>query len=251
MQQFREIEIKLTEGIPKIAELNTIAKECFREGVFYEPHIQTEVKGDGAKISKMMVRVYPDRNNLEESSLLPWEVFNDKVYFEVKELYDAYEEKNFEIDESTIDKDDDGEIFGWSLSESWHHIGSIYYFLLSVYNLIDIQKDETPIIDSKGGIQGKMNYGVSVEVLDTDRTTKLNVLDYESLQECVGKYLRLTVDLRRVVDIPEKYTFKTKCKYNFLDQEEAFETKIIEKKKEPEFLYRGVHECAITEELLQ
>ena len=168
-----------------------------------------------------MVRVYPDRNNLEESSLLPWEVFNDKVYFEVKELYDAYEEKNFEIDESTIDKDDDGEIFGWSLSESWHHIGSIYYFLLSVYNLIDIQKDETPIIDSKGGIQGKINYGVSVEVLDTDRTTKLNVLDYESLQECVGKYLRLTVDLRRVVDIPEKYTFKTKCKYNFLDQEEA------------------------------
>ena len=58
-----------------------------------------------------------------------------------------------------------------------------------------------------------MNYGVSVEVLDTDKVTKLNVLDYESLQECLGKYLRLTVDLRRVVDIPEKYTFKTKCKY--------------------------------------
>ena len=138
MQPFREIEIKLTEGIPKIAELNTIAKECFRESVFYEPDISTEVKPDGSKVSKMMVRVYPDRNNIEESSLLPWEIFNDKVYFEVKELYDQYEEKNFEIDEATIDKDDDGEIFGWSLSESWHHIGSIYYFLLSVYNLIDI-----------------------------------------------------------------------------------------------------------------
>jgi hypothetical protein len=53
-----------------------------------------------------------------------------------------------------------------------------------------------------------------------------------------------------VVDIPEKYTFKTKCKYQFLDQEEPFETKVIENVKVPEFLYRGVHECAITEELL-
>ena len=113
----------------------------------------------------------------------------------------------------------DGEIFGWSLTDSWHHIGNVYYFLLSVYNLIETSKDETPIIDSKGLIQGKMNYGVKVEVLDSDQKTVLNPLDYENLNECIGKYLRLTVDLRRVMDIPIKYTFKTKAKYQFLDIE--------------------------------
>ena len=107
--------------------------------------------------------------------------------------------------------------------------------------MIETSKDETPIIDSKGLIQGKMNYGVKVEVLDSDQKTLLNPLDYENLNECIGKYLRLTVDLRRVMDIPIKYTFKTKAKYQFLDIEQPFETRIIEKKANPEFNYKGIH----------
>jgi len=35
--------------------------------------------------------------------------------------------------------------------------------MLSVFNLIDTQKDDSPIIDSKGTIQGKVNYSVSLE----------------------------------------------------------------------------------------
>jgi hypothetical protein len=72
------------------------------------------------------------------------------VYFKVKDLYEEYEEKNFDIDERDIDREADGEIFGWSMSDSWFHIGNVYYFLLSVYNLIETTKDETPIIDTKG-----------------------------------------------------------------------------------------------------
>lgn len=52
----------------------------------------TEVKSDGTKISKVIVRVYPNRANKEESGLIPWDTFTDSVYFQVKELYEEFEE---------------------------------------------------------------------------------------------------------------------------------------------------------------
>jgi hypothetical protein len=69
----------------------------------------------------------------------------------------------------------------------------------------------------------------------------LDLLEYENLNDCIGKYLRVTVDLRRVMDIPQKYTFKTKAKYQFLDIETPFETKVVENKLNPEFNFKAVH----------
>ena len=207
MQQFREIDQRLQEVVPKIAEMNTICREVYRENITYEPDIQTEVRADGSKISKVMIRVYPDRNNRTESAIMSWDMFNDKIYFDVKELWEDYENRNFDIDEDQINRDDDGEIFGWNLTDSWHHIGNVYYFLLAVFNLIETQKDETPIIDTKGISEGKMTYGISLELFDTDKTTQLNTLDFENMNECIGKWMRLHVELKRVLDVPDKYTF--------------------------------------------
>lgn len=150
MQQFKEIDARLQEIVPKIAEMNTICREVFRENVFYQPKITTEVKADGSKISKVQVQVFPDRNNQDESQIIDWDIFFDKVYFQVKELYEEYDEKNFDIDEDTIDRSTDGEVFGWALAEAWHHIGNVYYFLMSTFQMIDTHKDETPIIDTSG-----------------------------------------------------------------------------------------------------
>ena len=47
LQQFREIDQKLQEIVPKIAELNVICREIGRDNVFYEPEIMTEVRTDG------------------------------------------------------------------------------------------------------------------------------------------------------------------------------------------------------------
>jgi len=118
LQQFREIDQRLQEIVPKIAELNIICREIGRDNVYYEPEIVTEVKTDGTKNSQIVVRVYPDRNNKDVSSSIPWDIFTDKVYFDVKDLYDDYEEKNFVIEEE-IDVETDGEIFGWNLTDSW------------------------------------------------------------------------------------------------------------------------------------
>ena len=70
-------------------------------------------------------------------------------YFDIKEIYEEAEEKGVQ---SKPDPDNDGETFGWTLTDSWHHIGNIYYFLLSIYNLIETNKDSSPIIDNKGSI---------------------------------------------------------------------------------------------------
>lgn len=69
------------------------------------------------------------------------------MYFDVKDLYETAEEKGF-TEEPEIE--DDGETFGWALADSWHHLGNVFYFLLSVFNLIETNKDDSPIIDTKG-----------------------------------------------------------------------------------------------------
>ena len=101
----------------------------------------------------MVVRVYEEYPNKDTSKILPLELFGDKIYFDVKDLYEAEEEKGFP---GNPDTENDGEIFGWSLTDSWHHLGNVFYFLLSVFHLIDTPKDTSPIIDTKGNIKGKL-----------------------------------------------------------------------------------------------
>jgi len=88
--------------------------------------------------------------------------------------------------------------------------------------LIETSKDESPIIDTKGAIQGRLNYSVSFEAFDVDRTTRLNLLEYETLNELLGKNLKIIIELKKAGDLPEKYSFKTMCRYLWND--ETFET---------------------------
>jgi len=148
IQMFKQIDQDLQEIVPKISEINTICREVGRETVFYEPVINNDVQSDGTKVSKVMVKVYPDRTDREESGEIPWDDFIDTVYEKVKELYEEAEENNFDVD--TYDFSNDGQTFGWALAETWNKIGDVFIFLASVFNLCDTVKDESPIIDSKG-----------------------------------------------------------------------------------------------------
>ena len=220
----REIDVKLQEIVPIIAETNTICREIGKEQVYYEPEIATEVKSDGTKVSKVVVKVYADRTDKENSGVIPCDTFTDNVYFNIKELYEEFEENNFQV-KASEDPDDDGETFGWNLSDSWHEIGSVYIFLLSLFNLIDTPKDESPIIDSKGIKNGMQNYSIQLEILDYDKTTPLNIFEYETLRELVGKHLKVKLCLKRATDIPDKFTFKTMAKYEWIDADRTtFET---------------------------
>lgn len=141
----RDIDARLQEIVPKIAETNTICREIKREYVHYEPDILTEVNNDGKQTSKVVVRVYPDKLNREESTCIPWDVFNDQIYFDIKELYDECEDKDFKITDA--DKENDEETFGWNLADSWHLVGSCYIFLISIFNLCNFDEEYCPVID--------------------------------------------------------------------------------------------------------
>ena len=95
------------------------------------------------------------------------------------------------------------------------------------------------------------NYSLMLELLDYDKTTKLNILEYETLNELVGKNLKLTLELKRATEIPEKFSYKTKAMYNWLDADATlFESREVDKSKSPGFQYRGEHTIAITEDLI-
>lgn len=81
--------------VPKISETNAICKEVGRTIVLYEPAIITNVNSDGTRTATVAVDVYPDRTNKDVKTTMPWDVFTDKVYFDIKDLYDDIEEKGF------------------------------------------------------------------------------------------------------------------------------------------------------------
>lgn len=150
--------------------------------------------------------------------MIPWDDFLDTVYEKVKEVYEEAEENNFDID--SYDMSNDGQTFGWALADTWMKIGDVFIFLASVFNLCDTVKDESPIIDSKGMKQGMQIYSLTLELLDTDEATKLNILEYETLQqsELTGKFLRCNIEIKRATIFSEKYSFQTYAKYQWLDE---------------------------------
>jgi hypothetical protein len=178
--------------------VNNICQELNREPYYYEPEITTEVMPDGRKISKVVIRVYPDKSNKEVSAQLQFSTFQDEVYYSIKDLYDKLQDDeapDFDEDKILNDKSNDGEIFGFDKESDWHLIGNIYYFLMSLSNLVETKQDETPIIDNKGSIQGKVGYATGIEVVDASGVP-VNLMEYEGINDLVGKKLKFTVELK-------------------------------------------------------
>lgn len=75
-------------------------------------------------------------------------------------------------------------------------------------------------------------------------------MDYDSMEDMIGKKLKLTVDLKKATEIPQKYTYVTKCKYDLFEGQERFETEEIKNMKEPEFNHTKEMILDINEDLL-
>jgi hypothetical protein len=68
------------------------------------------------------------------------------------------------------------------------------------------------------------------------------------LNDLIGKNLKLNVELKKASELPDKYIFKTMCKYTWNDN--SFETKEVERKKDPVFDYFSEHITSITEDMV-
>jgi hypothetical protein len=93
--QFQEIDRQLQDVVPKVAELNAICTELGKDNFLYEPEIVTEIRGDGRRESRVVLRVYVDRADKEVFSQLSLDDFSEVVYQRVKDVYEGM----FEDDE--------------------------------------------------------------------------------------------------------------------------------------------------------
>ena len=64
----------------------------------YEPEIITEIQQDGKRVSRVVVRVYPDKNNKEIFSQLSCPIFTDIVYLKIKDIYSTMFDDNDDND---------------------------------------------------------------------------------------------------------------------------------------------------------
>jgi hypothetical protein len=170
MLERREIMEKLAQMVPKINEMNQACSELKRDDYLYVPHITTQIMPDGQKVTKVVCKAYNDRNNPEDFVEIPFENF-EGIYYRVKDKYmEMMNEDMDEIDAYEAIKNDsrdkDKYIFGLEKKLSHDLIGYVYYFLISMYNLIETKNDETPIIDTKGNIKGRVNYSCTFDILD-------------------------------------------------------------------------------------
>lgn len=174
----------------------------------------------------------------------------DEIYFKVKEKYDEAEQGGFQEEvERVNDNDNDDETFGWSLAEQWIPIGIVFQYLQSIYYLIDVN-DEQNIYDSKGIQVGKLQLSMSIKLFDTDKKTPLNLIDYEDMEEILSKWIQINVQIKKAHINNEKFTYKTKCNYIWIDKRPE-ETEIVENQKQPQFNFTKDHMVQIDSYIIQ
>lgn len=146
----QEIERQLQEIVPKISEVNLICGEIGKQDFLYEPEILTQITQEGKRVSRVVVRVYVNKEHKDVYSQLGIRDFTDSVYMKVKEIYENMFDED---DENDYDLDAiDDSAFGFDLDANNSIIGHFYIFLMTVFNLIEVKNDKTPIIDNKGQI---------------------------------------------------------------------------------------------------
>lgn len=111
---------------------------------------------DGRKVSRVVCKAFPNKANKDVFTILPFDKFED-TYFMIKDKYESL--TGDDIDENALleelkndNREEDGKIFGLSMEHDWQLIGYVYYFLVSIANLVETKNDESPVIDNKGNI---------------------------------------------------------------------------------------------------
>eukprot|EP00352_Strombidinopsis_acuminata_P001298 CAMPEP_0176345064 /NCGR_PEP_ID=MMETSP0126-20121128/5178_1 /TAXON_ID=141414 ORGANISM="Strombidinopsis acuminatum, Strain SPMC142" /NCGR_SAMPLE_ID=MMETSP0126 /ASSEMBLY_ACC=CAM_ASM_000229 /LENGTH=129 /DNA_ID=CAMNT_0017691855 /DNA_START=1293 /DNA_END=1682 /DNA_ORIENTATION=- len=69
------------------------------------------------------------------------------------------------------------------------------------------------------------------------------------MADLIGNIIKLKVKLKRAIDIPQKWSYISKCKYEWLD-DVIHESEHISKTRDPDFNYEYIHTIPISEEFL-
>ena len=119
-----------------------------------------------------------------------------------------FDDENEEFDPRTIDDN----AFGFDMDSNNTHIGNFYIFLATIYNMIDLKLDRTPIIDPKGTVQGYVQYSLGFQVFEDYGDVEIHdLIEYETLAELLGKKLKLNFEIKGAEGLPRKVCSRTFC----------------------------------------
>jgi len=155
MKNQKELEEKLAQAIPKINEVNEMCLQLGKLDYFYSPTIVTDIEGNQMK-SRVCIKIYPDHSQ-SFFNQVDLNEFMDKYYL-IQERFQNYQ---YDIEHSelgTVEDDenaDDTVTFGIAIKNNWILIGQAHIYTDSIGNLLETQDDFTPLIDSKGNLNGK------------------------------------------------------------------------------------------------
>lgn len=80
----------------------------------------------------------------------------------------------------------------------------------------------------------------------------MNIYEYETVRDLLGKHLKIKFGLKRANDIPEKYSYKTKAQYDWINSDRtSYETQVQTKRRDPNFGYEFEHVELITEDFIE
>jgi len=146
---------KLIQLIPKINEANMICQELGKTNFFYYPVIQIKSK-EKPKEYRLVVRLYTNKmKNLFK--VIEMKEFIEKYYM-IQERFQRYQ---YGLEESKIIEDDpmeDIKVFGPKIRTEWRLIGQANIYTDSIVNLLDIQNEQTPVIESQGNVIGTFTH---------------------------------------------------------------------------------------------
>ena len=151
------LDKQLTAMIQMCNDANEYCRALGRYQYFYKPATEIEILPDGTKVPKVVCKAYPDRKK-DFHCTLEFSDFQDKLDL-MNGKYDQYMTSVYQEDNFSPELevgDDEGYVFGLSIKDDWHLIGNCYIFLYSLASMLEMRKDLTPIIDTKGEEKGNL-----------------------------------------------------------------------------------------------
>ena len=245
------LEQQLTSMIKMCNDANEYCRTLGRYQYFYKPATEIEILPDGTKIPKIVCKAYPDRKK-DFHLTLEFGDFQDKLDL-MNEKYEEYMTSVYQEDNFSPELevgDDEGFVFGMSIKDDWHLIGNCYVFLYSLASMMEMRKDLTPIIDTKGEEKGNLCYSIEPMVFDEngERIEMINSID-----EMLGRLITIEVIVHYAKGIPEKWSTNVFTEYKWIDEKgKLFKTKYSEdkKNKNPKWEHRYLHNVYVDQNFI-
>mmetsp|Transcript_17512 Transcript_17512/g.35550 ORF Transcript_17512/g.35550 Transcript_17512/m.35550 type:complete len:824 (+) Transcript_17512:2-2473(+) len=211
------LEEILTRAILLVEEANCMADEMGK-AINFSTKLVT--KADAATVAKKNVKKNAMQNTEIKIRVERYE--DDVVQFW---SLDTFEEKMFTMREiyNEWSESDDPDEFEWPGADPFESdpdallmIGQSYLYMDPVMNLLDIDKEATPIFDYKGKKEGELVVGLLLDVEPAGRR-KPDLTDFNTVEELKGYTLKLTVVIDSALRLNEKYCRNPEVVYHWID----------------------------------